>query len=232
MPLLVSCAEAGLLLVAFESCAEFVNPLRSFGLRQCAIEFFTGLSTQRLQEERCASVIGSSPLFHCLDRVAAPAERYHAGATLRSRRTGLEVGHLRSVWIDPGEPDGVVVSASSGPYTRTWLAVLMAGSMVGSRASAFDWAQGAPSRSRGPVEACPRLLACCAPARRLQKRGLLMSAAYSVRTIAEQLALRGGYATSPQHPRGLSCRSNVERVAAAAAIFTALFAGVSSIDTD
>src|SRR5918996_309790 len=29
--------------------AEFINPLRCFGLRQRAIEFFTGLSTQRLQ---------------------------------------------------------------------------------------------------------------------------------------------------------------------------------------
>jgi hypothetical protein len=40
-----------------------------------------------------------------------------AGATWRSPSTGFEVGYLRSVTIDPGEPDGVVVSASSGPYT-------------------------------------------------------------------------------------------------------------------
>jgi hypothetical protein len=31
------------------SCAEFINPLRCFGFRQRVIEFFTGLSTQRLQ---------------------------------------------------------------------------------------------------------------------------------------------------------------------------------------
>jgi hypothetical protein len=31
------------------SCAEFINLLRCFGLRRRAIEFFTGLSTQRLQ---------------------------------------------------------------------------------------------------------------------------------------------------------------------------------------
>jgi hypothetical protein len=31
------------------SCAEFINPLRCFGLRQLAIECFTGLPTQRLQ---------------------------------------------------------------------------------------------------------------------------------------------------------------------------------------
>jgi photosystem II stability/assembly factor-like uncharacterized protein len=40
-----------------------------------------------------------------------------AGATWRSPSTGLEVGYLRSVAIDPGQPDVVVVSASSGPYT-------------------------------------------------------------------------------------------------------------------
>src|ERR671911_197040 len=40
-----------------------------------------------------------------------------AGATWRSPSTGLEVGYLRSVAIDPGQPQVVVVSASSGPYT-------------------------------------------------------------------------------------------------------------------
>jgi photosystem II stability/assembly factor-like uncharacterized protein len=40
-----------------------------------------------------------------------------AGATWRSPSAGLEVGYLRSVAIDPGQPDVVVVSASSGPYT-------------------------------------------------------------------------------------------------------------------
>ena len=40
-----------------------------------------------------------------------------AGATWRSPSDGLEVGYLRSVAIDPGQPDVVVVSASSGPHT-------------------------------------------------------------------------------------------------------------------
>jgi photosystem II stability/assembly factor-like uncharacterized protein len=39
------------------------------------------------------------------------------GTTWRSPRTGLEVGYLRSVTIDPGQPEVVVVSASSGPYS-------------------------------------------------------------------------------------------------------------------
>ena len=37
------------------------------------------------------------------------------GATWRSPSAGLEVGYLRSVAIDPGYPDVVIVSASSGP---------------------------------------------------------------------------------------------------------------------
>jgi photosystem II stability/assembly factor-like uncharacterized protein len=40
-----------------------------------------------------------------------------AGATWRSPSTGLEVGYLRSVAIDPGEPEVVVVAASSGPLS-------------------------------------------------------------------------------------------------------------------
>jgi len=40
-----------------------------------------------------------------------------AGATWRSPKVGLEVGYLRSVAIDPKQPDVVVVSASSGPYS-------------------------------------------------------------------------------------------------------------------
>jgi photosystem II stability/assembly factor-like uncharacterized protein len=38
-----------------------------------------------------------------------------AGTTWRSPNAGLEVGYLRSVAIDPAQPEGVVVSASSGP---------------------------------------------------------------------------------------------------------------------
>jgi photosystem II stability/assembly factor-like uncharacterized protein len=40
-----------------------------------------------------------------------------AGATWHSPSAGLEVGYLRSVAIDPGQPDVVVVSASSGPHS-------------------------------------------------------------------------------------------------------------------
>jgi hypothetical protein len=40
-----------------------------------------------------------------------------AGATWRSPSAGLEVGYLRSVAMDPEQPEVVVVSASSGPYS-------------------------------------------------------------------------------------------------------------------
>ena len=39
------------------------------------------------------------------------------GLTWRSPDTGLDVGYLRSVAIDPGQPEDVVVSASSGPHS-------------------------------------------------------------------------------------------------------------------
>jgi hypothetical protein len=39
------------------------------------------------------------------------------GATWRSPTDGLDVGYLRSVAIDPEQPEVVVVSASSGPYS-------------------------------------------------------------------------------------------------------------------
>ena len=44
-------------------------------------------------------------------------ESEDGGATWRTPETGLEVGYLRSVAIDPGDADVVVVSAASGPRT-------------------------------------------------------------------------------------------------------------------
>jgi photosystem II stability/assembly factor-like uncharacterized protein len=53
-------------------------------------------------------------------RVAAGDGYYESddgGATWRSPSDGLDVSYLRSVAIDPGDPDVVVVSASSGPFS-------------------------------------------------------------------------------------------------------------------
>jgi photosystem II stability/assembly factor-like uncharacterized protein len=44
-------------------------------------------------------------------------ESEDGGLTWRSPSAGLDVGYLRSVAIDPGQPDVVVVSASSGPHS-------------------------------------------------------------------------------------------------------------------
>jgi photosystem II stability/assembly factor-like uncharacterized protein len=44
-------------------------------------------------------------------------ESHDGGMTWTRPRDGFEVGYLRSVAIDPGRPDVVVVSASSGPHT-------------------------------------------------------------------------------------------------------------------
>src|SRR5262245_4468576 len=44
-------------------------------------------------------------------------ESSDTGATWRSPSVGLEVGYLRSVAIDPAQPENVVVSASSGPHS-------------------------------------------------------------------------------------------------------------------
>jgi hypothetical protein len=44
-------------------------------------------------------------------------ESHDGGVTWRSPTAGLEVGYLRSVAIDPGNTNVVIVSASSGPYT-------------------------------------------------------------------------------------------------------------------
>ena len=44
-------------------------------------------------------------------------ESYDAGITWRSPRAGLDVGYLRSVVIDPENPEVVIVSASSGPHS-------------------------------------------------------------------------------------------------------------------
>jgi len=44
-------------------------------------------------------------------------ESHDLGVTWRSPSAGLEVGYLRSVAIDPGRPEVVVIAASSGPHS-------------------------------------------------------------------------------------------------------------------
>jgi hypothetical protein len=121
------------------------------------------------------------------------------GATWRSPSAGLEVGYLRSVAIDPGDPDAVVVSASTGPYSA-----YVAGRSDGRlyrRLTRERWERvrdGWPE----PANTIAPLLCAGAKAGELwaaDERGVHRSddSGKSWRRV-------GGYRTSPQHLRGLA----------------------------
>jgi photosystem II stability/assembly factor-like uncharacterized protein len=122
-----------------------------------------------------------------------------AGATWRSPSTGLEVGYLRSVAIDPEQPEGVVVSASSGPHSA-----YVAGRSDGRlyrRASHERWERVRNSWPESPNTIAPLL---CAGARggelwAADERGVHRSddGGISWYRVAS-------YTISPQHLRGLA----------------------------
>ncbi|HEV8144526.1 MAG TPA: hypothetical protein VGQ77_16825 [Methylomirabilota bacterium] len=122
-----------------------------------------------------------------------------AGATWHSPTAGLEVGYLRSVAIDPDQPDVVVISASSGPYSA-----YVAGRSDGRlyrRLTRERWERvrdGWPE----PASTIAPLLCAGAKAGELwaaDERGVHRSddAGRSWRRVVS-------YATSPQHLRGLA----------------------------
>jgi photosystem II stability/assembly factor-like uncharacterized protein len=122
-----------------------------------------------------------------------------AGATWRSPSTGLEVGYLRSVAIDPGEPDGVVVSASSGPYTA-----YVAGRSDGRlyhRVTRERWERVRAGWPEPPSTIAPLLCAGAKPGEMwaADERGVHRSddRGKTWRRVV-------GYATSPRHLRGLA----------------------------
>jgi photosystem II stability/assembly factor-like uncharacterized protein len=126
-------------------------------------------------------------------------ESEDAGATWRSPSAGLEVGYLRSVAIDPGQPEGVLVSASSGPYSA-----YVAGRSDGRlyrRVTRERWERvrdGWP----GPASTIAPLLCAGAKAGELwaaDERGVHGSndGGKSWRRVA-------GYAMTPQYLRGLA----------------------------
>ena len=84
-------------------------------------------------------------------------ESHDAGATWSRPRAGLEVGYLRSVAIDPGRPDVVVVSASSGPRTA-YVAGVSDGRLY-RRAGAGEWERVAAGWPAEPVTIAPLLTA-------------------------------------------------------------------------
>jgi photosystem II stability/assembly factor-like uncharacterized protein len=121
------------------------------------------------------------------------------GATWRSPSAGLEVGYLRSVAIDPGDPDVVVVSASSGPFSA----------YVAGRSNGRLYRRVTPDRWERvrdgwpePANTIAPLLCAGANAGELwagDERGVHRSddGGKSWRPV-------GGYPTSPQHLRGLA----------------------------
>jgi len=126
-------------------------------------------------------------------------ESYDAGITWRSPTAGLDVGYLRSVAIDPEQPEVVVVSASSGPHSA-----YVAGRSDGRlyrRITPDGWDRvhdGWPE----PASTVAPLLCAGAKAGELwaaDERGVHRSddGGKSWRRAA-------GYATSPQHLRGLA----------------------------
>ena len=122
-----------------------------------------------------------------------------AGVTWRSPSAGLEVGYLRSVAIDPEHPQGVVVSASSGPHSA-----YVAGRSDGRlyrRVTRERWERVRDGWPEAPSTIAPLL---CAGARAgkiwaADERGVHVSedGGKSWRRVVS-------YATTPQHLRGLA----------------------------
>lgn len=121
------------------------------------------------------------------------------GAMWRSPSAGLEVGYLRSAAIDPGQPEVVVVSGSSGPYSA-----YVAGRSDGRlyrRAGRERWERVRNGWPEPPSTIAP-LLSAGTEAGELwaaDERGVHRSddGAKSWGRIA-------GYPTPPQHLRGLA----------------------------
>jgi len=126
-------------------------------------------------------------------------ESHDAGATWISPRAGLEVGYLRSVAIDPQQPEVVVVSASSGPHSA-YVAGRSDGRLYRRRA-ADRWERVRDGWPEPPSTIAPLL---CAGAKggelwAADERGLHRSenGAKTWRQVA-------GYPRAPQHLRGLA----------------------------
>jgi hypothetical protein len=101
-----------------------------------------------------------------------------AGITWRSPGAGLEVGYLRSVALDPGQPEIVVVSGASGPYSA-YIAGRSDGRVY--RRSRGSAGSASATAGRSPPVRSHRY---SAPARRPESCGPRMSAACTVRMMA------------------------------------------------
>jgi photosystem II stability/assembly factor-like uncharacterized protein len=122
-----------------------------------------------------------------------------AGATWRSPSAGLEVGYLRSVAIDPEQPEVVVVSASSGPYSA-----YVSGRSDGRlyrRLTRERWERVRDGWPEPPTTIAPLL---CAGAEGGQLWAADERGVHRSDDGGKSWREAGSYATSPQHLRGLA----------------------------
>jgi photosystem II stability/assembly factor-like uncharacterized protein len=126
-------------------------------------------------------------------------ESFDAGATWQSPSSGLEVGYLRSVAIDCEQPDIVLVSASSGPYTA-YIAGRSDG-RVYRRVEGARWERVRAGWPEPPSTVAPLLSAGT-------KSGELWAAdergVHRSDDGGKSWRRAAGYATPPQHLRGLA----------------------------
>jgi photosystem II stability/assembly factor-like uncharacterized protein len=121
------------------------------------------------------------------------------GITWRSPAAGLEVGYLRSVAIDPGQPDAVLVSASSGPYSA-----YVAGRSDGRlyrRVSHERWERVRDGWPEPPVTIAPLL---CAGARAGELWAADERGVHRSDDGGKSWRRAAGYAISPKHLRGVA----------------------------
>jgi ligand-binding sensor domain-containing protein len=122
-----------------------------------------------------------------------------AGATWRSPSVGLEVGYLRSVAIDPEQPEAVVVSASSGPHSA-----YLAGRSDGRLYRRLTHERWERVRDGWPEPASTIAPLLCAGVRGGELWAADERGVHRSDDGGKSWRRAFGYATSPQHLRGLA----------------------------
>jgi photosystem II stability/assembly factor-like uncharacterized protein len=126
-------------------------------------------------------------------------ESDNGGATWTSPEEGLDVGYLRSVAIDPGRPDVVIVSASTGP--RSAYVAGVSDGRIYRREAGGRWERARDGWPDPPRTVAPLLTAGHSAGElwAADERGLHRSddSGQSWREIA-------GFAKTPNHLRGLA----------------------------